>query len=162
MATNLPVTPPLPVSRAVLIGERREHRAEVREAARQRQLARYNKEYMNALTSTPSVGQQLNFSYNTIRSAHKLVFSPNLPRTAWNFAKLSVSHDTRKIGMAYIRAFLKGNGHTLDQLANTKVVRNVGQEYTDLAHSPDVKKISRAFTHFGNSVAKQFNHLFGL
>jgi hypothetical protein len=156
------VVPTPPASRAVMIEARKEHRAEVLEVAHQRQLARYEAEYQKALTSRPSVGQQLNFSYNTIRSVHKLVFSPNLPSTAWKFAKLSISHDTRKIGMAYIRAFLKGDGHTLDQLANTKLVKNIGHEYTDLAHSPDVKKISRGFTHFGEAVAKQFNHLFGL
>jgi hypothetical protein len=156
------VVPTPPASRAAMIEARKEHRAEVREVAHQRQLARYAAEYQKALTSKPSVGQQLAFSYNTIRTAHKLVFSPSLPSTAWKFTKLSISHDTRKIGMAYIKAFFKGDGHTLDQLGNTRLVRNIGQEYTNLAHSPEAKKISRGFTHFGLAVAKQFNHLFGL
>jgi hypothetical protein len=147
-------------SRAEVAVARKEHRLEVIDAARQKHQAQVKADYHAALNSKATFGKQVAFGYNTVRTAHKLVWSPDIPQAAWSFAKLSISHDTRKIGAAYLKAFFKGDGHTLDQLANTKVVKNIGQEYTNLAHSPVVKKISRGFTHFGDAVATQFRHLF--
>ena len=156
-------------TRAEVIEARHEHREEVHEqrieklqAARQKRLAAYNAQYNTALNAAPTVGQGVTFAYHTLATAHKLIHSPNLQNVAVNFAKLSVSHDTRKVAAAYLDAFVHGDFSRFAPLANTKLVTNIGKEYTDLSHSSDVKKVSRAFTHFGDAVATQIDHLFTL
>jgi hypothetical protein len=90
-----------------------------------------------------------------------LVHSKNVAKLGLDFAKVTVSHNTRKVGAAYIKAALKGDGKTLAQLGHTNVVKQVGNDFSDLATSPGVKYVGDQFSKFGKSVADQWNKLFG-
>jgi hypothetical protein len=156
-------------SRPATVETRAQHRQELKaerhqklEAARQKRQAEYNSQYVSALNAAPSVGQGVDFALHTLTTAHKLIHSPNLRNVAWNFTKLSFSHDSRKVAAAYLDAFVKGHWNRFGPLANTRAVTSIGKEYTALSHSPDVKKISRAFSHFGDAIKTQVDHLFTL
>ncbi len=91
-----------------------------------------------------------------------LVHSKNVAKLGLDFAKVAVSHDTRKVAGAYISAAFKGDGKTIAQLNKTNVVKQVGNAFSSLSSSPGVKYVGSQFSDFGKSVATQFNKLFGL
>lgn len=114
-----------------------------------------------ANTPAPTIGQQGEFAVNTVYTGYRLTHSDNVQSVGERYGKLLIAHDTRKVAGAYISAAFKGDGKTLDQLGHTKVVKEVGQDFSKLSQSPAIRYVGNQFSSFGKSVASQFNKLFG-
>jgi hypothetical protein len=110
--------------------------------------------------SKPTVAQGGAFVLNTAVNGYKLTHSLDVAKVGLNYAKLTVSHDSRKLAAAYIAAGLKGNTKTINQLNHTNLVKHLGDQFVYLSHSKPVRELGDKFSSFGRSVAKQFNHLF--
>lgn len=111
--------------------------------------------------TTPTVAQGGQYVADTAWNGWKLTHSNNVYRVGTNYGRVVIGHDTRKVGMAYLHAALKGDGKTLDQLGHTRVVKKVGTDFSALSHSRGVKYVGDQFTKFGKSAADGFHRLFG-
>ena len=108
-----------------------------------------------------SIQDGAKFVVNTVVKGRSIAYSTAVRSVGFKFAKLSVAHDTRKVGIAYLRAAIQGNGKTINHLNKSNLVKSVGQDFADLSRSPKVKKVGDAFASFGRAVARQFHHIFG-
>lgn len=111
--------------------------------------------------TTPTVGEGGQFAISTAWNGFKITHNLNNVKLGLNYGKLAIAHDTRKVGAAYIHAAIKGDGKTLTQLGKTHIVKKVGDDFVRLSHSAQVKYVGNQFSHFGKSVANQFNRLIG-
>jgi hypothetical protein len=96
----------------------------------------------------------------TVAQGYLLTHSWDVVKVGGSYAKLAVAPSTLKVGEAYARAAIRGNGHALDQLGHTNLVKQVGRDFANLSNSLKVKKFGDKFSQFGQSVAGQFNGLF--
>lgn len=108
-----------------------------------------------------SFGHRLVFAYNTYELGKAMSHSHDARFVGSRFAGLTVARDTRKVGYAYLHAALRGDGKTLGNLGDTRLVQKVGRDFTQLSDSRRVKRLGDSFSNFGKAVAKKYNDLFG-
>jgi hypothetical protein len=112
-------------------------------------------------SGTTAVVQGSQYAVSDAWSGYWLVHSRNVAKVGLNFAKLTIAHNTRKVGGEYIKAVFKGDAHRIEQLNHTNAVKKVGQDFSKLSTSPGVKYVGAQFSHFGRSIADQYHKLFG-
>jgi len=113
-------------------------------------------------TATASVVQGGQYAVTDAWDGYWLVHSKNVASVGYKYAKLSLSHNTRKVSGAFIKAALRGDGKTIDQLSHTNAARKVADEFSHLSSSPGVKYVGNQFAHFGRSIADHFDSIFGV
>ena len=145
-----------PGARAAAIAARQQARAAVLASEKAAQAAKA------AAASTAVVPKVVNGSSAAVSDAwngYWLVHSANVAKLGLNYAKVLVSHNTRKVA-GYVSALFNGDTKTLSQLGNTNAVKSVGNAFQQLSSSPGVKYVGDQFSDLGKTVAKQWDKLF--
>ena len=109
---------------------------------------------------TPTVGNQVSFAFKTYSLGKSMAISPKVRDLGVKYAKVAFAPDTREVALAYLRAVIRGNGKTINELNHTQLAKKVAHEFDQISHSPFVKKVGNAFASFGKLVASQFDRLF--
>lgn len=112
-------------------------------------------------TTTAAVVQGGQDAVTDAWNGYWLVHSKNVANLGYRYAKLSLAHNTRTVTGAFIKAALRGDGKTIDQLSHTNAARKVADEFSRLSSSPGVKYVGDQFAHFGRGVADQASRIFG-
>ena len=108
-----------------------------------------------------TIDAQGKFAYDTFNRGVSMARARPVQKVGLSYAKLSVAHDTTKVGVAYLHAVVKGDGKQINDLSRTRLVHKVSNDFTTLSQSSSVKHVGDAFTKFGKAVSHQWNQYFG-
>jgi hypothetical protein len=108
----------------------------------------------------PAVVHQL-ILHQTAQRRHSEASTADVANVGKQYAKLVFASTTRQVGLDYVKAALRGDGKALKRLGHTNAVKQVGQNFSNLSRSPQVKAVGHKFESFGRAVSHQFHKIFG-
>jgi hypothetical protein len=109
----------------------------------------------------PTFHGRLKFATDTLKQGHALIYSHDVIKAGWHYTRLTISQDTGKVGLAYLKAAIRGNGKELKQLGHSQLVKKVGDNFQSLSRTNVVRHVGQTFSRFGYAVSDQFTKLFG-